>query len=55
MGANIILGGGWLRKPSIATTVEGFSLIRLRAFKLANGSVETSGIYHGILTRPGMS
>lgn len=55
MVASVILGEDPLRKPSIITMVEGPSLIRLRAFKLVNSSVESSSVYQGTLTRPGTS
>ena len=55
MVASVILGEDPLRKPSIITMVEGPSLIRLRAFKLVNSSVESSSVYKGTLTRPGTS
>lgn len=34
MVVNVILGEDWLLKSSIVTMVEGFSLMRFRAFKL---------------------
>lgn len=55
MVVSVILGEDWLRKSSIVTMVEGFSLMRLRAFKLVKTSVESSSAYHGVPTRPGRS
>ena len=52
MVVSFILGEDWLRKPSIVTTLKGFSLIRSRAFKLYRNSVGSSSIFHRMLTRP---